>query len=596
MVESRSSFLIQSAYIFFLIMVHEGSLPENNIAFNDISIYPSNSLSLRSPLFFDVDVENPIAVEDPIAVRPLDDPYHNYLSPLAASPSQLPGATPFSDDHTATATKPDGTIPTIPSPGNSDIDFPQFAKPNHSVSFNNDSNPKPTTSLCNGLCPTSIAQQLPSNIHTLLYLDTTPCSDYVGETSHYITHTNNSFPYQHPSQPPCEPNISPAIEPPRSEARENPNSHRDVNDLLKLGTPIQLPCSSAFQTMSPKEEQELLGIDDLPQPTAANAPPSSIQYQKHNETLRMIEDLLSLSSKQLPLPQSASTSDKTEVFFDIDDMPLPNHTEFCDILPNDDNFDNLSLLLPTTPETTTLGPNYDDLSTIPLEIESILRTVPQDIILPIMPPRNNNQQYMKRKASCLTASEPEQTEEITKAPKKARTTANRTNKQTEIQPQHRSPLSPGKKPVRKRINRGKKRGKAGQTSLTSIQDEEIQSQPEHPPSPQQELPEQEYPQQEHPQQEHTQQEHTQQEHPQHVVGTPPSSTPSRFCHICTRSAKPNNMLVCSNVTKGTCRKIICFRCVRDVRWDWGALKEDESWICTHCRNVWHHFSHLFQMV
>lgn len=63
------------------------------------------------------------------------------------------------------------------------------------------------------------------------------------------------------------------------------------------------------------------------------------------------------------------------------------------------------------------------------------------------------------------------------------------------------------------------------------------------------------------------------------------STPSRFCHICTRAAKPDVVLVCGNVGRGTCRKVICFKCIRDMSWDWGSLHGTEPWTCTHCREV-----------
>lgn len=69
------------------------------------------------------------------------------------------------------------------------------------------------------------------------------------------------------------------------------------------------------------------------------------------------------------------------------------------------------------------------------------------------------------------------------------------------------------------------------------------------------------------------------------VGLAPACTPSRFCHICTRSAKLGDVMVCGNVLKGTCRKVICLRCVRNVTWDWGSAKDDKDWICTHCRKV-----------
>lgn len=66
---------------------------------------------------------------------------------------------------------------------------------------------------------------------------------------------------------------------------------------------------------------------------------------------------------------------------------------------------------------------------------------------------------------------------------------------------------------------------------------------------------------------------------------PPSSMPSRFCHLCTRTTKLEVVLVCRNVSKGTCRKVICFRCANEQRWDVSKLVGDDEWICTHCRQV-----------
>lgn len=65
----------------------------------------------------------------------------------------------------------------------------------------------------------------------------------------------------------------------------------------------------------------------------------------------------------------------------------------------------------------------------------------------------------------------------------------------------------------------------------------------------------------------------------------PCATPSRFCHLCTRTARQDEVLVCKNVARGACRKVICFRCAEDHRWDVETLRKDTSWTCTHCRNV-----------
>lgn len=66
---------------------------------------------------------------------------------------------------------------------------------------------------------------------------------------------------------------------------------------------------------------------------------------------------------------------------------------------------------------------------------------------------------------------------------------------------------------------------------------------------------------------------------------PPSSIPSRFCHLCTRSTKVDVVLICRNVSKGTCRKVICFRCAEEQSWDVQKIRNDDEWTCTHCNNV-----------
>ena len=65
----------------------------------------------------------------------------------------------------------------------------------------------------------------------------------------------------------------------------------------------------------------------------------------------------------------------------------------------------------------------------------------------------------------------------------------------------------------------------------------------------------------------------------------PSSAPSRFCHLCTRAGTTRELLVCSNVKRGSCRKVICHRCIREHKWDMAKIQADSSWTCTHCRKV-----------
>ncbi len=64
------------------------------------------------------------------------------------------------------------------------------------------------------------------------------------------------------------------------------------------------------------------------------------------------------------------------------------------------------------------------------------------------------------------------------------------------------------------------------------------------------------------------------------------STPSRFCHICSRTAKKVELLACANLASGACRKVVCEKCFAEYKWDWKtAEKNRSSWQCTHCRRV-----------
>lgn len=65
----------------------------------------------------------------------------------------------------------------------------------------------------------------------------------------------------------------------------------------------------------------------------------------------------------------------------------------------------------------------------------------------------------------------------------------------------------------------------------------------------------------------------------------PSCTPSRFCHICTRSTRPTEVAICDNVKRGTCRKIICHRCFNGLPDTSKRPSPSGSWQCTHCQKV-----------
>lgn len=66
------------------------------------------------------------------------------------------------------------------------------------------------------------------------------------------------------------------------------------------------------------------------------------------------------------------------------------------------------------------------------------------------------------------------------------------------------------------------------------------------------------------------------------------STPSRFCHICSRTAKKVALLACGNLASGACRKVVCEKCFAEYGWDWNraaALAARGAWQCTHCRRA-----------
>lgn len=72
---------------------------------------------------------------------------------------------------------------------------------------------------------------------------------------------------------------------------------------------------------------------------------------------------------------------------------------------------------------------------------------------------------------------------------------------------------------------------------------------------------------------------------QHLTSSTPSCTPSRFCHICTRSTRPTDIVVCGNVKRGTCRKIICHRCFNGLPSKSQSPRHAGCWECTHCQKV-----------
>ena len=61
--------------------------------------------------------------------------------------------------------------------------------------------------------------------------------------------------------------------------------------------------------------------------------------------------------------------------------------------------------------------------------------------------------------------------------------------------------------------------------------------------------------------------------------------PSTFCHLCSKRKQGSRTLVCGNVEKGSCRKMICEYCFNSYELgDFDALftRSDNNWVCTHC--------------
>jgi hypothetical protein len=59
--------------------------------------------------------------------------------------------------------------------------------------------------------------------------------------------------------------------------------------------------------------------------------------------------------------------------------------------------------------------------------------------------------------------------------------------------------------------------------------------------------------------------------------------PSRFCHVCSRTPKNVRLAVCSNISDGVCRKVVCERCF--VEYGYGGFDDAfkmSDWECPHC--------------
>lgn len=64
-------------------------------------------------------------------------------------------------------------------------------------------------------------------------------------------------------------------------------------------------------------------------------------------------------------------------------------------------------------------------------------------------------------------------------------------------------------------------------------------------------------------------------------------TPSKFCHVCGRKSHTVQVVVCSRIEDGMCRKVVCKYCMEKYEWDVEVLSNEikrKSWICPHCTN------------
>jgi len=64
------------------------------------------------------------------------------------------------------------------------------------------------------------------------------------------------------------------------------------------------------------------------------------------------------------------------------------------------------------------------------------------------------------------------------------------------------------------------------------------------------------------------------------------AAPSKYCHVCGRSAKTVSVALCGNNRLGLCRKVVCDKCLlMHQRESWDLAKSaGAGWICMHCRN------------
>lgn len=64
------------------------------------------------------------------------------------------------------------------------------------------------------------------------------------------------------------------------------------------------------------------------------------------------------------------------------------------------------------------------------------------------------------------------------------------------------------------------------------------------------------------------------------------ATPSNFCHVCQKAQRLRSHIVCANIRRGLCRKVVCNQCCVENGWDWNNIDAyAETWLCPHCTDT-----------
>lgn len=63
-------------------------------------------------------------------------------------------------------------------------------------------------------------------------------------------------------------------------------------------------------------------------------------------------------------------------------------------------------------------------------------------------------------------------------------------------------------------------------------------------------------------------------------------SPSRFCHICSRTPKNVRLAVCRRINDGICRKVVCEKCFEDYGFGhFDGAYNTSNWLCAHCSGL-----------